>query len=169
MIELNRVSAWIREQMRDFGIPCQFQNYVVNQQSYRNVVCKLNIGAAQKTIFGAHYDVYGQQQGANDNASGVAGVMETARILAQEKNKLSQNVEFVFIPWQSHHFLKPSRWAVLYMPNLCRLKKKIPCGVCAGYDWLLRQKLGAKLPNRFKVDLPKSWQFYCGIEQYAVT
>ncbi len=49
--ELNRVSAWIREQMRVFGIPCQFQNYVVNQQSYRNVVCKLNVGAAQKTDF----------------------------------------------------------------------------------------------------------------------
>lgn len=104
--ELNRVSAWIREQMRVFGIPCQFQNYVVNQQSYRNVVCKLNVGAAQKTIFGAHYDVYGQQQGANDNASGVAGVIETARILAQEKNKLSQNVEFVFYTLAEPPFFK---------------------------------------------------------------
>ncbi len=124
VIELNRVSAWIREQMRVFGIPCQFQNYVVNQQSYRNVVCKLNIGAAQKTIFGAHYDVYGQQQGANDNASGVAGVIETARILAQEKNKLSQNVEFVFIPWQSHHFLKPSRWAVFIHAKSVQAEKE---------------------------------------------
>ena len=104
--ELNRVSAWIREQMRVFGIPCQFQNYVVNQQSYRNVVCKLNVGAAKKTIFGAHYDVYGQQQGANDNASGVAGVIETARILAQEKNKLSQNVEFVFYTLAEPPFFK---------------------------------------------------------------
>jgi|LSQX01.3.fsa_nt_gb hypothetical protein len=104
--ELNRVSAWIREQMRVFGIPCQFQNYTVNQQTYRNVVCKLNVGAAKKTIFGAHYDVYGQQQGANDNASGVAGVLETARILAQEKNKLSQNVEFVFYTLAEPPFFK---------------------------------------------------------------
>lgn len=94
--ELNRVSAWIKEQMRLFGIPCQFQNYIVNRQNYRNVVCALNVGRPEKAIVGAHYDVFGQQVGADDNASGVAGVLETARILSQEKNNLSHNVEFVF-------------------------------------------------------------------------
>lgn len=94
--ELNRVSAWIKEQMRLFGIPCQFQNYIVNRENYRNVVCSLNVGRAEKVIVGAHYDVFGQQQGADDNASGVAGVIETARILAQEKNNLNHNVEFAF-------------------------------------------------------------------------
>jgi Zn-dependent M28 family amino/carboxypeptidase len=94
--ELNRVSAWIKEQMRLFGIPCQFQNYIVNRQNYRNVVCSLNVGAAEKVIVGAHYDVFGQVQGADDNASGVAGVIETARILSQEKSHLNHNVEFAF-------------------------------------------------------------------------
>ena len=94
--ELNRVSAWIKEQMRLFGIPCQFQNYIVNRQNYRNVVCSLNVRRADKVIVGAHYDVFEQQQGADDNASGVAGVLETARILAQEKKNLKHNVEFVF-------------------------------------------------------------------------
>ena len=94
--ELNRVSAWIKEQMRLFGIPCQFQNYIVNRENYRNVVCSLNVRRADKVIVGAHYDVFEQQQGADDNASGVAGVLETARILAQEKKNLKHNVEFVF-------------------------------------------------------------------------
>lgn len=94
--ELNRVSAWIKKQMRLFGIPCQFQNYIVNRENYRNVVCSLNVGGAEKVIVGAHYDVFGQLQGADDNASGVAGVIETARILAQEKNSLTHNVEFAF-------------------------------------------------------------------------
>nr|WP_227548640.1 M20/M25/M40 family metallo-hydrolase [Acinetobacter sp. ANC 4173] len=94
--ELNRVSAWIKEQMRLFGIPCQFQNYIVNRQNYRNVVCSLNVGAAEKVIVGAHYDVFGQLQGADDNASGVAGVIEAARILSQEKSHLNHNVEFAF-------------------------------------------------------------------------
>lgn len=94
--ELNRVSAWIKEQMRLFGIPCQFQNYIVNRQNYRNVVCSLNVGGAEKVIVGAHYDVFGQVQGADDNASGVAGVIEAARILSQEKSHLSHNVEFAF-------------------------------------------------------------------------
>lgn len=97
--ELNRVSAWIKSQMQRFGIPCEYQNYSVSKQStevYRNVVCKLSVGAANSMIVGAHYDVHGESDGADDNASGVAGVLETARILATEKNSLNHNIEFVF-------------------------------------------------------------------------
>lgn len=94
--ELNRVSAWIKGQMQKFGIPCDYQTYSVDSQKYRNVVCELNIGAAKNVIVGAHYDVHEETPGADDNASGVAGVLETARILAKEKARLKQNVEFVF-------------------------------------------------------------------------
>ncbi|MBP6114006.1 MAG: M20/M25/M40 family metallo-hydrolase [Acinetobacter sp.] len=94
--ELNRVSAWIQGQMQKFGIPCDFQNYMVESNRYRNVVCELNVGAAKNLIVGAHYDVHGETDGADDNASGVAGVLETARILAKEKRHLKHNVEFVF-------------------------------------------------------------------------
>ena len=94
--ELNRVSAWIQGQMQKFGIPCDFQNYMVESNRYRNVVCELNVGAAKNLIVGAHYDVHGETDGADDNASGVVGVLETARILAKEKRHLKHNVEFVF-------------------------------------------------------------------------
>ena len=94
--ELNRVSAWIQGQMQKFGIPCDFQNYMVESNRYRNVVCELNVGAAKNLIVGAHYDVHSETDGADDNASGVVGVLETARILAKEKRHLKHNVEFVF-------------------------------------------------------------------------
>lgn len=94
--ELNRVSTWIQGQMQKFGIPCDFQNYMVESNRYRNVVCELNVGAAKNLIVGAHYDVHGETDGADDNASGVVGVLETARILAKEKRHLKHNVEFVF-------------------------------------------------------------------------
>lgn len=104
--ELQRVSAWIKEQMRLFGVPCQYQNYSVNGLGYRNVVCTLTAGHSDKVIVGAHYDVFGEQQGADDNASGVAGVIETARILAQQKSQLANNVEFVFYTLQEPPFFK---------------------------------------------------------------
>ncbi|WP_166170994.1 M28 family peptidase [Acinetobacter sp. SA01] len=104
--ELQRVSAWIKEQMRLFGIPCQYQNYSVNGLGYRNVVCTLTAGHADKVIVGAHYDVFGETQGADDNASGVAGVIETARILSQQKSQLPYNVEFVFYTLQEPPFFK---------------------------------------------------------------
>ena len=94
--ELNRVSAWIREQMRLFGIPCQYENYKVNDEPYRNVVCSLKNINTDKVIIGAHYDVFEDKSGADDNASGVAGVIETARILASERKRLKASVDFVF-------------------------------------------------------------------------
>lgn len=104
--QLQRVSAWIKEQMHLFGIPCQYQNYSVQGVGYRNVVCRLTTGHADKVIVGAHYDVFGEQQGADDNASGVAGVIETARILAQQKSQLTHNIEFVFYTLQEAPFFK---------------------------------------------------------------
>lgn len=104
--ELNRVSAWLREQMRLFGIPCQFQTYQTYGQNYRNVVCQLDVGHAKKAIVGAHYDVYEDLPGADDNASGVAGVLETAHILAKQREHLKQNVEFVFYTLEEPPFFR---------------------------------------------------------------
>ena len=104
--ELNRVSAWLKEQMRLFGIPCRFQTYQTYGQNYRNVVCQLDVGHAKKAIVGAHYDVYEDLPGADDNASGVAGVLETARILAKQREHLKQNVEFVFYTLEEPPFFR---------------------------------------------------------------
>lgn len=94
--ELDRVAAYLKQQVEQFGIPCEYQIYQVQQQNYRNVICRLNMGHAKKVIVGAHYDVYGDFKGADDNASGVAGVIEVARILAANKPNLKHNVELVF-------------------------------------------------------------------------
>lgn len=94
--ELNRVSAWIREQMRRFGVPCTYQNFTVNSLPYRNVVCSLNAGHKEKIIVGAHYDTAKNSIGADSNASGTAGVIEAARILTADKSRLKHNVDFVF-------------------------------------------------------------------------
>lgn len=94
--ELDRVAAYIKQRVEQFAIPCEYQPYQVAGKTYRNVICHLQTGNAQKVIIGAHYDVYGNFKGADDNASGVAGVIETARILAINKTRLKQNVDFVF-------------------------------------------------------------------------
>ena len=94
--ELDRVAAYIKQQVESFSIPCEYQPFQVEGKTYRNVICRLQTGNAKKVIVGAHYDVYGNFQGADDNASGVVGVIETARILATNKSELKNNVEFVF-------------------------------------------------------------------------
>lgn len=94
--ELDRVAAYLKQQVESFAIPCEYQSYPVEGKIYKNVICRIQTGNAKKVIIGAHYDVYGSFQGADDNASGVVGVIETARILANNKSELKHNVEFVF-------------------------------------------------------------------------
>ena len=124
--ELNRVSAWIREQMRLFGVNCRFQTYTVNSQPYRNVVCPLNAGHSNRVIIGAHYDVFEEQHGADDNASGVAGVLEAARILSAEKARLKQNIEFVFYTLEEPpYFRTESMGSFVHAKSVAKEKDKI--------------------------------------------
>ena len=94
--ELDRVAAYLKQQVESFSIPCEYQPYKVDAKTYRNVVCHIQTGNAKKVILGAHYDVYGDFKGADDNASGVVGLIETARILSANKSRLKQNIDLVF-------------------------------------------------------------------------
>ena len=46
-------------------------------------------------IVGAHYDVCGDQPGADDNASAVAGLLETARMVAEARPDCDYRIDFV--------------------------------------------------------------------------
>lgn len=124
--ELNRVSAWIKQQMRLFGIPCQFQTYVVNHLSYRNVICRLDAKAEKTLVLGAHYDAQGEQAGADNNASGVAGALEAARLLALQKTKLEHNVEFAFYTLEEPPYFKSEYMgSYIHAKSLKTQKQKI--------------------------------------------
>jgi hypothetical protein len=82
---------------------------LVNIKS-QNVLAYLNNNASRTFVIGAHYDHIGRNEyhqslenkadgkihnGADDNASGVAGVIELARIYS--RNNTIENVNFIFI------------------------------------------------------------------------
>lgn len=46
-------------------------------------------------IVGAHYDVCGDQPGADDNASAVSGLLETARMVAEAQPDIDYRIDFV--------------------------------------------------------------------------
>ena len=80
---LNRAAEWIAEKLRESGLRVEIQQYELAQGRYRNVVA-FRAGAdpeAPARVLGAHYDAYGEFPGANDNASGVAVLLELVRTL----------------------------------------------------------------------------------------
>lgn len=75
--------------LESFGLQVELHSFTYNSQTYHNVVAT-QVGSVypeQEYIVGAHYDSYCYEcdsaPGADDNASGVAGVMEIARVLSQ--------------------------------------------------------------------------------------
>jgi Zn-dependent M28 family amino/carboxypeptidase len=72
------------------------QAWKVHNKQYKNVIVTYNSGKEKRLIIGAHYDVCGAQPGAGDNASAVAGLLETARLLGENKPELDYQVDLVF-------------------------------------------------------------------------
>jgi Zn-dependent M28 family amino/carboxypeptidase len=62
---------------------------------YTNVIGTMGTDGAERVVVGAHYDVCGEQPGADDNASAVAGLLEVSRLLNPFASTLKYRVDFV--------------------------------------------------------------------------
>ena len=90
---LNQAADHIRDSFLDAGVDVTEQIYQVGKKRFRNVLAHLGSLEKPRIIVGAHYDVYGEFPGADDNASGTAGLLELARVLASRS--INFPVEFV--------------------------------------------------------------------------
>ncbi len=91
---LNQVAEYIRLEFAKYADTTYFQTFLAeNNVEYKNVVCSFGPKNAKTIVMGAHYDVCGNQEGADDNASGVVGILELARLL--QGKKLNYRVELV--------------------------------------------------------------------------
>lgn len=80
---LNSVAAYIGRQFTAAGGRAGEQVFHVDQLAYRNVTVQFGPESGERIVVGAHYDAADRLPGADDNASGVAGLIELARILGR--------------------------------------------------------------------------------------
>lgn len=91
---LDKVADYIHSYFEPYADTTYFQEYEVNGRIYKNVICRFGTNIPKPLIVaGAHYDVCGEQEGADDNASGVAALLELARML--QNKTLSHPIELV--------------------------------------------------------------------------
>lgn len=83
---LDRVADYIAAELRAAGARVAGQAYEVTGRRYRNVIGSFGPEARERVVAGAHYDAFGPLPGADDNASGVAGLIELARLLATSRD-----------------------------------------------------------------------------------
>jgi low affinity Fe/Cu permease len=90
---LDTVAERIRKELSKYTDRTGMQEYQVENNTYKNVFASFGPQDAEVIIIGAHYDVCGEQDGSDDNASGVVGIMELARLL--QKQPLQYRIDLV--------------------------------------------------------------------------
>jgi hypothetical protein len=132
---LNFVADYIFNELSKNCDTVYYQSYYVNGVEYKNVIGSIGIDKQERIVIGAHYDVCGDQEGADDNASGVAGVLELSRLLSKEK--LSSRIDFVAYSLEEPPFFRTEHMgsnihAKMLSENQAKLKGMI-CLEMIGY------------------------------------
>lgn len=92
---LKNSAQYISQKFIEYGFEPQSQKFEVFGDVYENIIAGAGPKEGERIIVGAHYDVCGDQPGADDNASAVAGLLEIARFAKKNELKLPYRVEFV--------------------------------------------------------------------------
>lgn len=90
---LNLAANYIQNELTKTSNRTSLQSYQVDSETFSNVIARFGPADGSPIIIGAHYDAQEETAGADDNASGVAGLLELARLFAQ--NPPSVPVELV--------------------------------------------------------------------------
>jgi Zn-dependent M28 family amino/carboxypeptidase len=95
---VQRAATYIESELRSLGYAVVSQEFSAAGRTYRNLETTL-AGTTLRhevVVLGAHYDSAEEAPGADDNASGVAAVLELARVFAGTPQ--ARTVRFVFFP-----------------------------------------------------------------------
>jgi Zn-dependent M28 family amino/carboxypeptidase len=92
---LEEVREYISKTYGELNLEVEEQTWTAAGSEYKNIITSYNKGAKRRLVVGAHYDVWNDQPGADDNASAVAGLLETVRLVVENKPSLDYRIDFV--------------------------------------------------------------------------
>ncbi|MCP3140197.1 M28 family peptidase [Pyxidicoccus sp. QH1ED-7-1] len=81
---LERAADYVADHLSRAGGHVESQRFQVDGRDYRNVIARFGPEGGERLVVGAHYDAATGTPGADDNASGVAGLLELAARLGRE-------------------------------------------------------------------------------------
>jgi len=107
----DRAVAMIQAEFQRLGVPVSAQTWTestaAGAKTYTNLIARFNPSATERIVAGTHYDSIirayadfrapnGYMPGANNSASGVALLLETARALHAAERQPNVGVDFIF-------------------------------------------------------------------------
>jgi len=119
---LERAALFVEQQLQAAGLPPRRESYTLPQGTVSNVLAEVAGGARQAewVLVGAHYDTVDGSPGADDNASGVAALLELARALADSRPARSLRL-LAFVNREPPHYATDAMGSLVHA-RACRAR-----------------------------------------------
>ena len=117
---LKKIAQDIQKEFKQYTKDVELQLVPVGGQEYFNVIAKFGPKADSKNkpiIIGAHYDTYKDLPGADDNASGVVGVLALAKLIA-ESNPLKPITLMAYVLEEPPYFASTAMGSAIHAQSL---------------------------------------------------
>lgn len=142
MPRLENAATYITQVLSHDGVNYTEQAYQASfeakGETFKNIIVSFGPKNAERIVVGAHYDVclteypnQGPKPGADDNATGVAGLLEMARLLKSQESKLTKRIDLVFFANEEPPFFRTKDMGSYRYAELLRQEKVKVAGMIA--------------------------------------
>jgi len=102
--KLNETAEYIKSELKDYGLSVSEQTFTFEglDFTFRNIEGVIGEGTKPEILLVSHYDTVDNTPGANDNGSGIAAMLEAARVLAKHYKGI-KNFRFVSFTLEELH------------------------------------------------------------------
>ncbi len=124
--KLEETADYIERVFQESGYEVKTQEYLVEEKRVKNLEVQIpgTSVAEEIIVIGAHYDTVENCPGANDNGSGIAAILERARLVSGSKP--SRTLRFVaFVNEEPPFFKTPGMGSVVYARQARTKREKI--------------------------------------------
>jgi hypothetical protein len=128
--ELENVAAYLEDVLASYGYRPGRQEFAVQGRMVRNIDAVIEPAPGnpdpEVIVVGAHYDSVFGSPGANDNATGVAAVLELARLLADLRDKGNKRIRLaLFVNEEPPYFKTDSMGSLRYARALAERRERV--------------------------------------------
>ena len=145
-VKLDQAAQYIEDQLSSFGYAVSRQPFLFQGQTYVNLAAELKGTVAPEKILvvGAHYDTVRSTPGADDNGSGVAGLLALARLLAESPQE--KTVRFVaFSLEEPPTYRTKNMGSYHYARSLKERKEQVEGMICLEMIGFFRDEEGSQM------------------------
>lgn len=127
---LLKTADYVRVRFEEAGLDARYQEYEADGTVFRNVVAVAGPEDGDTWIVGAHYDAYMERPGADDNASGVAVLIEIAELLGGMEDIPARVVFVAYCTEEPPYFASESMGSYVHAHRLAATSHRVAGMVC---------------------------------------